>query len=146
MEWGFVHQNLLGTIWGVILLGALGSILGAFILNLLGRANKGIKVLMIFYREGRLNLIEEAEVNDETYGFYKFFVIILLLTYNAMFVTVIMVSLFLSFLALKLILVGIGIALSLIIFIIAYYYFTIVQSAYNLRKVINNNKPPIKLV
>ncbi|RRQ48707.1 hypothetical protein DZC72_13590 [Maribacter algicola] len=72
MDWQIIEKSLLNSVWGVILLGALGSFLFWGILNLVGRANKGVKNLWIFYREGREKLFFKLKENDLRFEYFKY--------------------------------------------------------------------------
>lgn len=76
MDWIAIETFLKDTVCGIILLSVISGAILLMILNLLGRANKGVKSLWMFYKEGRKQVIEELAISPNSFEKFKFRTII----------------------------------------------------------------------
>jgi len=67
-----IESWLKDTVWGVIILGTIGGLLSTIILNFIGKANKGIKWLKIWYKEGNEEIYNKLLVDKYYFERIKF--------------------------------------------------------------------------
>jgi hypothetical protein len=131
MDWDTIETFLKDTVWGVIILGALGSGLLLLILNVVGRANKGLKYLWIFYKQGRnemSNKLKSDSIYLESIKFVSNSVAIAFLTF------LIISSMLMHFRGTYyMVLAALGLISAVILINVWYYMFTLIIKAYRTR-------------